>query len=93
MERKCRKQHRVSLSEERARTGSACAGRRGGEKAPARAFCFLRMKTGVAAAGGLSDADIASVFGVGRATVECVRKQCVLEGIGAALELRKQVYR
>lgn len=43
--------------------------------------------------GGLSDADIATVFGVGRATVECVRKQCVLEGIGAALEPRKQVNR
>ena len=36
--------------------------------------------------GGRTDADIASVLGIGTATVERVRRQCVLDGLEAALE-------
>ncbi len=43
--------------------------------------------------GGKTDSEIASTLLVGRATVERVRKQCVLEGLAAALERRKQGYR
>ena len=43
--------------------------------------------------GGLPDHEIASLLRVGRATVERVRKRCVLEGLEAALERRKQVNR
>ena len=43
--------------------------------------------------GGRSDADIAGVLGVGTATVERVRRQCVLEGLEAALERRAQLNR
>ncbi len=39
------------------------------------------------------DADIADVLGVGTATVERVRKQCVLDGVDAALERKVQVNR
>ena len=43
--------------------------------------------------GGLRDADIANVLTVGTATVERVRKQCVLEGVEAALERKEQINR
>jgi len=40
--------------------------------------------------GGLRDADIANVLGVGTATVERVRKLCVMEGVEAALQRKEQ---
>ena len=43
--------------------------------------------------GGLPDWEIASVPGIGRATAERVRRQCVEEGVEAALERRQQVNR
>ncbi len=43
--------------------------------------------------GGLPDSEISSVLGIGRATVERVRKRCADEGIEAALERRQQVNR
>ena len=43
--------------------------------------------------GGRTDADIASVLGVGTATVERVRKRCVMEGVEAAIERRPQANR
>ncbi len=43
--------------------------------------------------GGKTDSEIASALLIGRATVERVRKQCVLEGLAATLERRKQVNR
>ena len=43
--------------------------------------------------GGLSDGTIADVLEVGVATVERVRKQCVMEGLEAALERKVQVNR
>ncbi len=45
------------------------------------------------AGGGRRDADIADVLGVGTATVERVRRQCVMDGVEAALERRVQVNR
>jgi len=39
---------------------------------------------------GLRDADIAQVLDVGPATVERVRKQCVMEGVEAALQRKEQ---
>ena len=43
--------------------------------------------------GGRTDANIASVLGVGASTVERVRKRCMEEGLEAAVERRKQVNR
>ena len=43
--------------------------------------------------GGRSDADIADIVDVGTATVERVRKRCVLEGLEAALERKPQLNR
>ncbi len=43
--------------------------------------------------GGLSDAGIAEVREIGTATVERVRRQCVTEGLEAALERKVQVNR
>ena len=43
--------------------------------------------------GGHRDADIADVLGIGTATVERVRRQCVMEGVEAALERKVQVNR
>jgi len=43
--------------------------------------------------GGRTDADIASVLGIGTATVERVRRQCVLDGLEAALERKAQLNR
>ena len=40
--------------------------------------------------GGLRDTDIAHVLDVGSATVERVRKQCVMEGVEAALQRKEQ---
>ncbi len=40
--------------------------------------------------GGLRDADIANVLSVGTATVERVRKLCVMEGLEAALQRKEQ---
>ncbi len=45
------------------------------------------------AGGGRRDADIADVLGVGTATVERVRKPCVMDGVEAALERKVQVNR
>ncbi len=43
--------------------------------------------------GGRTDTDIADILGVGTATVERVRKQCVMAGVEAALERKVQVNR
>ncbi len=43
--------------------------------------------------GGKKDSEIASALLIGRATVERVRKQCVLEGFAATLERCKQINR
>ena len=43
--------------------------------------------------GGGTDADIASVLGIDTATVERVQKQCVLDGLEAALERKAQLNR
>ena len=40
--------------------------------------------------GGLRDADIANVLGVGTATVERVRKLCVMQGLEAVLQRKEQ---
>ena len=43
--------------------------------------------------GGLTDADITSALGVGQSMVERIRKRCVEEGIGSALNRKKQLRR
>ena len=43
--------------------------------------------------GGLSDGGIAEVLEIGTATVERVRKRCVMEGLEASLERKVQVNR
>ena len=43
--------------------------------------------------GGLTDADITSALGVGQSMVERIRKRCVEEGIGPALNRKKQLRR
>ncbi len=43
--------------------------------------------------GGLSDGGIAEVLEIGTATVERVRRQCVMEGLEAALERKVQLNR
>ncbi len=92
MERKGRKQYRVRLSaEERAElsgivNGKAAAYRR-------KHAHILLLADEDREDGGRTDADIASVLGVGASTVERVRKRCVEEGLEAAVERRKQVNR
>ena len=92
MERKGRKRYRVRFSaEERAElsgivNGKAAAHRR-------KHAHILLLADGDREDGGRTDADIASVLGVGTATVERVRKRCVEEGLEAAVERRKQVNR
>ena len=43
--------------------------------------------------GGRTDVDIASILDIGTATVERVRRQCVLDGLDAALERKVQLNR
>ena len=76
----------------RARLREIVDGGRGSKERRGRAHILLladRDRPG----GGRRDADIADVLGVGTATGGRVRKQCVLEGVEAALERRVQVNR
>ena len=88
-----RKIYHVRLDEdERSQLREMADSGKGSKERRKRANILLLADTG-RAGGGRSDADIADVLGVGTATVERVRKQCVLEGLEAALERRVQLNR
>ncbi len=92
MERKGRKQYRVRLSaEERAELSGIVNGKSAAYRRKHAHILLLADED--REDGGRTDADIASVIGVGASTVERVRKRCVEEGLEAAVERRKQVNR
>ena len=76
-------------NDERAERQSIIDG--GGSKVRRNRAHILLLADVSRAGGGLRDADIANVLTVGTATVERVRKQCVLEGVEAALERKEQI--
>lgn len=85
-----RKIYRVRLEDdEREMLREAVDSGRGSKERRRRARILLladRARDG----GGRTDGDIASILGVGTATVERVRRRCVEEGLEAALERRVQ---
>ena len=88
-----RKIHRVKLDdEERERLRGLVEGGKGSKERRLRAHVLLLADEN-RDGGGRRDADIADVLGVGTATVERVRKQCVMDGLEAALERKVQVNR
>ena len=92
METKGRKRYRVRLSaEERAELSGIVNGKAAAHRRKHAHILLLADED--REDGGRTDADIASVLGVGPSTVERVRKRCVEEGLEAALERRKQVNR
>ena len=85
-----RKIYHVRLeADERVMLREIVDGGRGSKERRRRAHILLLADRG-RAGGGRSDADIADILGVGTATVERARRQCVMEGLEAALERRKQ---
>ena len=88
-----RKIYHVDLEEgERALLQGIVDGGKGSKERRLRAHILLladRRRAG----GGRGDADIADVLRVGTATVERTRRQCVLDGLEAALERRVQLNR
>ena len=92
METKGRKRYRVRLSaEERAELSGIVNGKAAAHRRKHAHILLLADED--REGGGRTDADIASVLGVGASTVERVRKRCVEEGLEAAVERRKQVNR
>ena len=88
-----RKIYHVQLEEdERARLREIVDGGKGSSERRRRAHILL-LADRSRDDGGRSDADIAGVLDVGTATVERVRKQCVLDGLEAALERKAQANR
>ena len=85
-----RKFYHVTLDpEERSSLRDLVEGGTGSKERRKRAHILLladRNRDG----GGLRDADIANVLSVGTATVERVRKLCVMEGLEAALQRKEQ---
>ncbi len=80
-----RKFYHVTLDpEERSSLRDLVEGGKGSKERRKRAHILLRADRS-RDGGGLRDADIANVLGVGTATVERVRKLCVMEGVEAAL--------
>ena len=92
METKGRKRYRVRLSaEERAELSGIVNGKAAAHRRKHAHILLLADED--REDGGRTDADIASVLGVGGSTVERVRKRCVEEGLEAAVERRTQVNR
>lgn len=85
-----RKICRVRLEEEERRLLREAVDSGKGSKERRRRARILLLADGARAGGGRADADIASVLEVGTATVERVRRQCVEEGLEAALERKVQ---
>lgn len=87
------KSHRVHLTaEERQSLRRRIDSGTGSTQARRRANILLLTDESLST-GGLSDARIAEILGVGTATVERTRKQCVMEGIEATLDRKVQVNR
>ena len=88
-----RKIHHVELDEDERRfLRGIVDGGKGSAERRKRAHLLLLADRG-REDGGRTDADIASVLGIGTATVERVRGQCVLDGLEAALERKVQLNR
>ncbi|MDE0520644.1 MAG: IS630 family transposase [Boseongicola sp.] len=93
METTGRKIYRVRLeADERERLKGILDGGRGSKERRRRAHVLLLADEG-RPGGGLGDAEIARVLEVGASTVERVRRQCVMEGLDAALERKEQLNR
>ena len=93
METTGRKIYRVRLeADERERLKGILDGGRGSKERRRRAHVLLLADEG-RPGGGLGDAEIARVLEVGASTVERVRRQCVMEGLEAALERKEQLNR
>ncbi len=87
------KVHKVTLTGDgRARLRETVDGGRGSKERRGRAHILPRADRD-RPGGGRRDAGIADVLGVGTATGGRVRRQCVMEGLEAALERRVQVNR
>ena len=92
MERKGRKLYRVRMSaEERTELSGIVNGKAAAHRRKHAHMLLLADED--QEDGGRTDAEIASVLGVGAATVVRVRKRCVEEGLEAAVGCRKQVNR
>ena len=88
-----RKIYKVTLeADERAALQALVDSGQGSKELRKRAHILL-LADQDRAGGGRCDADIADCLGVGTATVERVRKQCVMAGLDAALERKVQVNR
>ncbi len=93
MESTGRKIYRVRLEmDERERLKEILDGGKGSKERRRRAHALLLADEG-RPGGGLGDAEIARVLEVGASTVERVRRQCVMEGLEAALERKVQANR
>ena len=89
-----RKIHHVELDDDERRFPAGNRGRREGVGGTPQARPSAPAgRPGFGEDGGRTDADIASVLGIGTATVERVRRQCVLDGLEAALERKAQLNR
>ena len=75
--------------EERSSLRDRVAGGKGSKERRKRAHILLLADIS-RDGGGLRDADIANGLSVGTATVERVRKLCVMEGVEAALQRKEQ---
>ena len=88
-----KKRYRVRLDDdERRRLRGMVDGGKGSKERRLRAHALLLADEN-RAGGGHRDASIADVLGIGTATVERVRRQCVTEGLEAALARKVQVSR
>ena len=93
METTGRKIYRVRLeTDEREWLKEILGGGKGSQERRRRAHVLLLADEG-RPGGGLGDAEIARVLEVGASTVERVRRQCVMEGLDAALERKAQANR
>ena len=88
-----RKIYRVRLDDEERRQLRAMVDDGKGSKERRRRAHLLLLADESRVGGGYRDADIAKILEIGTATVERVRKQCVMEGLEAALERKVHVSR
>lgn len=93
MEQAGRKIYRVRLeTDERRQLREIVDSGKGSKTRRRRAHALLLADEG-RPDGGMADGEIARALGIGVSTVERVRRQCVMEGLEAALERRVQANR